>query len=459
MTEIKKYIPDHGFLKNYIDYAGKMTDAPDIYHVFNAFIVMVLIAQLGHEALAASFTIAMTRIVMLVIFLSPLFAIGAIVGRNYSGQQLDETKNTSLIQQGWVVGLLLAITPIIILSFLEPILSFFHQPKNLIPLVGDYFKYYMWAIPAIYLATVNQQYLAGIKKQNYVMVLNLITFILSIFLNTTLIFGYLGFPKLGIEGAGIASLITAWTSFIISTVLSQSISTVNHKKLRLNNFNYGKIILKIGLPICLRSGSELLLMFVIMIMISWLGETAMSASQISNEYLLLASLPLFGLSEACAIVVGHTFGEQNRQELEMLNKAALLIATIFTLGVALIIFVFHRPLADAFIDFSQADAIQIYRLAMWLLAIRILQMLFSGPIQTYTGLLRGTYDTFFPMIMSLLTSWLITLPLAYVLGLHLKFGVIGIVVASSVAKIILAFGLWLRWKYILYNKYNLVSQA
>lgn len=421
-------------------------------HTFNTFIVMALISQLGHEALAASFTIAMTRIVMLVVFLSPLFAIGAIVGRNYSKQHLDERKITSFIQQAWAVALLLSITPIIFLSFLEPILNFFHQPINLIPLVGDYFKYYMWAIPGIYLSTVNQQYLAGIKKQNHVVALNLIIFTLSIVLNTMLIFGYLGLPKLGIEGAGIASLITAWTGFIISTVLSQRISSVNHTRLRVNNFTDGQMILKIGFPICLRSGSELLLMFVIMIMIGWLGEIAMSASQISNEYLLLALLPLFGLGEACAIVVGHTLSEKNRQELENISKATLLIAATFTLGVALIILIFHRLLADVFIDFNKPDAIQIYRLAMWLLAIRVLKMLFAGPIQTYTGLLRGTYDTVFPMVMSVLTSWLITLPAAYIFGIFLKLGVIGIVVAASFAEIILAFALWLRWKYTVFNK-------
>lgn len=82
----------------------------------------------------------------------------------------------------------------------------------------------------------------------------------------------------------------------------------------------------------------------------------------------------------------------------------------------------------------------------------VLKMLFAGPIQTYTGLLRGIYDTVFPMVMSVLTSWLITLPLAYIFGIFLKFGVIGIVVASSFAEIILAFGLCLRWKYRVSNK-------
>lgn len=416
-------------------------------HTFNTFLIMLLIARIGHNALAASFTIAMTRVVMLVIFLSPLFAIGPIVSRNYLQHHSNEKQSTSFIQQGWCVALLLAIIPLVTLSFLEPILRFFHQPANLIPLVGEYFKYYMWAIPGIYLSTVNQQYLAGIKKQHYVIAINLTVFVLSILLNTGLIFGYFGLPKLGIAGAGIASIITTWTSFILSTIITQRLSPVSHKRLRLNQLNNAKLILKIGLPICLKSGSELLLMFVIMIMVGWLGATAMSASQISNEYLMLALLPLFGLSEACAIVVGHTINEKNHQELKIISKASLLIASSFTIAVALLILIFHKLLADAFIDFSQADATAIYHLAMWLLAIRVIKMLFVGPIQTYTGLLRGAYDTFFPMKLSILTSWLLTLPLAYVFGFYLKFGVTGIVASSTAAEIILALGLWLRWKH------------
>lgn len=427
--------------------------ASRLIHTFNTFIVMALIAQLGHVALAASFTIAVMRIVTLVIFLSPLFAVGVIVSRNYTSQHLHEQKATSFIQQGWVVAFLLSIIPLAALSFLRPVLIFIHQPVNVIPLIVDYFKYYMWAIPAIYLSTVNQQYLAGIKKQNTVVALNLIIFILSIVLNASLIFGYLGLPKLGISGAGIASLVVAWIGFIISTLLSQRISAVNHKRLRINNVSGGLMILKIGMPICLRTSSELLLMFVIMIMIGWLGEVSMSASQISNQYLLLVLLPLFGLGEACAIVVGHALSDKNYHELKIISQAALIIATAFTLSVTLIMLIFHRLLADVFIDFQKSDAMQIYHLAMCLLAIRVIKMLFAGSIQVYVGLLKGTYNTIFPMIMSALTSWLITLPLAYLLGLYLQFGVIGIVIASSFAEIVLTLGLWLKWRDTVLSKY------
>lgn len=415
---------------------------------FNTFAVMAMIAQLGHNELAASFTIAMSRIVMLVIFMSPLYSIAAITSRIEMATTSTEKNRAALVGQAWALALLLGLFPLLMLSQLHHVLVLFKQPKHLIPLISDYFHYYRWAIPGIYLLTVNNQYLAGIQRQHDVLLLSVFTFLLTISLNAVLIFGLLGLPKLGITGAGMAGMISVWLAVLLSTtwiVLSQR---VNLRLFQPGRFHFAQQIVSVGWPMLIRSASELSLVYVITLMIGWLGVNAMAASQISNEYLLLALLPLIGFGEAGSILVGHSLGKREQQDLHDIQRACLLVVTGFTVIVAVVVLIFHKPLADLFIDFSKPSAPEIYHLAMYLLALRVAKMLFVGPIQIYNGLLRGCFDTFVPMILSLSCNWFIIMPLAYYFGFILEFGVIGIVLSSAVAECVLAIALSRRWRHV-----------
>ena len=417
--------------------------ATRLIHTFGTFVVMVLLAQLGNDVLAASFTIAITRVVILVIFMSPLFVTGAIVGRQFKS---SNGGCVQILYQAWLTALLLSIPPIGVLTLLEPILGWFNQPAELIPIISGYFKYYMWAIPGIYLATVNYQYLSGIHQQKWVLWLNILTLVVSISLNAALIFGVYFIPALGVKGAGMASIISSWVSFALSVCILRKYSAIHLGVFLMRDFSWGKKIFRIGIPLGLRSGSDMGLMFVIMLMIGWLGETVMSASQISNEYMMLGLLPLVGIGEACAIVAGHAIGEENHATLRLLNKAAIILTTSITLVMGLIVFAFHRPLSKIFIVFSGVDSYEIYRLAIILLAMSVLRLVFAGPIQTLGGLLRGVYDTKYPMWASFFTGWGITLPLAVYFAFVLNWGVIGIVLSPIVAELILIFILSKRWK-------------
>jgi len=419
-------------------------------HTFNTFIVMLFLAQLGHDVLAASYSIATIRVALIVIFMSPLFAIGAIVSRSFGNESLDNKGKMHLLVEAWLVALILSIIPIVIALFLKPILIFFRQPQELITITTSYFKYYMYALPAIYLAKVNQQYLFAIKQQKWVVIVNIVMMLLNIVLNYGFIFGKFYLPELGVPGAGIVGSITSWLYLGLSLLLLFRVSNLERCSLNLN-LSWAKLILKVGGPISVSLTSDMLMMSAIMVMTGWLGALAMSANQVSNEYIRLAILPLFGLSEAASIVTGHTLAEKNKSSLKTLNRAALFITTLFTISVAIVFAIFHKQLVDAFVDFSSKDAAAIYKLALLLLGLRLGKMLINGPILIISGLLRGMYDTIFPMFSSIIIGWLGTLPLAYILAFTLKLGVAGIFIASIVSETILAIIMLSRWQFKLRN--------
>tara|TARA_R110000868_G_scaffold8205_3_gene42564 strand:- start:152058 stop:153383 length:1326 start_codon:yes stop_codon:yes gene_type:complete len=413
------------------------------------FIMMVILAQLGHTALAASFTIGMLRVVIMLIFMAPLFSLGAIVGRQFASNQQQVLP--SVLRQAWLVALAIGIPATIVVACIKPILIATHQPPAVTPLVWDYFKYFLIAMPIFYLNIANQQFLAGSKRQNIVAIISLLTIVIATILNLGFVLGYFGFPQYGVEGAGIATLLGASISFIITSyVVIKHVGKPLFKQPHLD-FTWFKLILKVGMPICFKISGDMLMKLAFTILVGWLGVTAMAASQISNEYMLLLIVPVFGLSEACAIAISHVNGEHKQERMRQLGNASMLTATVLTIGAGILFAIFHRPLASVFIHFNSSGAEAIYVLAMWLLVIRVLTMFFDGIEMSLIGCLRGLYDTQFPMWLAIGMNWLITVPLAYILGFTLHMGVIGIALSIVIARCFSTTAIVLRWRWQLHR--------
>lgn len=415
-----------------------------LVQMLTTFISMLVLAQLGHTVLAASFTIGMYRIVILLIFFSILFVLGSIVGRQFMGG--DKESLSPMLWQSWVLALLISV-PIIILYLLAgPLMILFKQPANVIPYISTYFYVFLFSVPCSMIAGVNNQFLAGLKKQKYVTYISICVLLISTFFNIVLVFGYLGFPKWGVPGSAFASIIVSIFSAGVSGFFLIKFMPCKLRAIDIKGMKWAKMITKIGLPVSFQTSSEMIGLLIIAVITGWFGETAMGASQISNEYMMLVLVPIFGLSEANSIVVSHAVGEKKHEITNQIATAGVILSTIAVVFVGIIFAIFHRPLADIFLNFDKGDATAIYHLAITLLAIRIVRMLFDGATMVYTGSLRGLFDTKFAMWLSILTQWIIIVPLMLVLALWLNMGVIGIAIASVISRVIAAIALHWRWK-------------
>lgn len=410
------------------------------------FIVMIVLAKIGHDVLAASLLISFLRAVVLLIFISPLFALGSIAGR-----QVGE-KNFALLpailQQNMLLAILLSIPPTLLLFFIGPILHWLHQPAALIPLVSQYYHFACLQMPLVLIGTVCAQLLAGIKKQYLVTLVSVFGLFSATFFVLGFGLGYWGFPNKHVIGVGLGVLCSSTLYCIILLTL-----TLKHIgvfgpifKVYLKGLTWLKLSLRIGLPIAAQVASQMLSLQFIVFMLGWLGLVAMAASQVSSQYMLFAVVPIFGLAEASSITIGHAYGEKNFSRIHKLGVAGVIVAIAFTLFVCLVFAIFHHSLADVFIDFTTPNAIAIYHLALWLLLIRSISMLFDGSAQVICGALRGLYDTKFPMYVDIFSSWVLMIPLAALFGFGLHWGAIGIALGASFARMVSVGMLVYRWR-------------
>ena len=417
------------------------------FQTLTMFIIMIILAQMGHQVLAASLVISFLRASVILIFISPLFSLGSIIGRQVGARNV--TMLPAIVQQVGILALCLAVPATAVLFCIEPILRFFHQPAYVVHIVGQYYHFAAFQLPMILLGTVCIQFLAGIKKQHILMITAAFSTITATFFTLGFGLGFFGFPKIGVQGVGLGVLIS-------SSIYCCNIAFFALKHLRTfgpifrfycRGMQWFKLVLRFGMPISAQIASEMLSLRFLIFMIGWLGPVALAGSQVSSQYILFAIMPIVGLSEAAAVRVGHAYGEKNWIQVRRLGFAGALMAIVFTGLIGLIFAIFHRPLAGVFIHFGAPHAQHIYTLTLWLLLIRIVSMFFGGVTNMLCGALRGIYDTKFPMGVSLISNWLLMLPLAGLFGFGLHLGAIGTAVGSSAARISSAFVLLGRWRW------------
>lgn len=405
-------------------------------------------AQLGHEVLAASALIFSTQMPIMVIGMSILFSLSILVGHAFGA------KNSLLVgvfvQQSWTLALIISLPVIILFLNIGKLLVLLGQSPALSILVQKFFHGYVWAVVPSFLVTCQQQFCFGINKQRLVVVSSLLSVIVLLVTAYLFIFGKFGLPMLGVTGLGYAMSLQVWFAFIFMSVFfyfDSDFKCFNLFAYRVHkNWHYLIQMFKLGWPICLQMGGELLSLLVAAVMVGWLGVTALAASQVVSQYNFLVVIPMFSLSQATGILIGQACGSKQFQQIKNLGHASIVLALTLTALVAIILLGLPKALAAIYLDTHNPANADILHLEVVLFAIIAITQFFDALRNVLMGALRGLLDTRFPMYCSLFVIWLIGMPLAYVLAFGFHYGVVGIYIGSGIGLVIGAMIMLQRWQ-------------
>ena len=271
---------------------------------------------------------------------------------------------------------------------------------------------------------------------------------LNIVLDPMFIFGIGPFPKLDIEGAAVATIIGR--SFGIIYQLYHLNKGKGLIKVHKNNWHFKpKIIFKliklsagVTAQFIISSASWIFLMRII----STFGSTALAGYTIAIRIVIFTLLPAWGFSNAAATMVGQNLGanQPDRAEKAVWRTGQFNMAFM---GIVMIVFFFF---SDNLASFFTKETEVIYN-ASTCLSIFSMGYLFYAFGMVLVQAFNGAGDTKTPTIMNLFVFWLLQIPLAYILAIHLGIGAEGayysIVISESAFSIV---GYFLfkrgRWK-------------
>jgi putative MATE family efflux protein len=234
-----------------------------------------------------------------------------------------------------------------------------------------------------------------------------------------LIFGLLGFPRLGVKGAAIATLIANLAGGILTLVaLFQKRSRISIGVGELFRIDMAtvKTLVRLSIPAAveetLTSTARILSSF----MIASLGTVAFAAHQVTIAAESLSFMPGSGFSTASGVLVGQSLGAGKVDHARRVAYRSIRYAVIAMGGSALIFFSMPRII----VSFFTSD-VEVMLLASTCLRIAGLEQVFIGIGDTFRGSLRGAGDTGSALKITAIGTWLVRLPVLALIIYVLRF--------------------------------------
>lgn len=416
----------------------------------STFLCVAMLASLGHNVLAASALIFVTQATVMVSFSAILFSLSVLIGHAYGAKKFYSIG--TFWQQGCVLSLLLSIPVIFIFWHISKIFIFLVEPGPIIHISRIYFHAYVLAVIPMMLSVVNMQFGYAVDKPRLMLTASVLSVGVLLLVSYILIFGKWGFPKFGVDGLAVGATVQYLFFFLYTTIYfyyNRHFSTYQLFSLRKQlHFDQFLQIFYIGWPICIQTSGEMISSFVSVVLISWLGVHALAACQIVDQYYFLIVVPMYMVAQAAGILVGQAYGSHHELRIRKISYVAIGFTLFVGILVAMIYLFFPKVLAMVYINISSPGNAETLRLTIALFAVLAFLQIFDMVRETYIGLLRGLFDTRFSMYMSLLTVWIIGIPLSYLLAFTLHFGVVGFVFGTLISLVIDSMIMGSRWWYM-----------
>ncbi len=382
----------------------------------------IMVGVLGAGAIAAVGLTQQPTFILLAVIFSLNIGVTAIVARRF-GEENFENANKILRQSILLITLLSTVLSCVFFSFAEPVLSWMGAEPDVLPQSVAYFKIILIGMPFNALSLNMNAAQRGAGNTKIAMRANISANVVNLTVNFLLINGNLGFPALGVRGAGIGTLFGYLVAFGIAThglIRSTSMLKLDFK----STWKFDKETLA---SICGVSSSALVeqlcmrlgfLMYVKMI--TNLGTIAYATHQACSSILNMTFSLGDGLSMAASSFVGRNLGA-NRSDLSIIyGKTCQRIGLILSSVLVVIYLTFRSELIGLFS--TEPEIIALGSVIMLIVAV-------VTPLQTsqviMSGSLRGAGDTKFVARTSFVSILLIRPVITFIFCYTFNLGLFG----------------------------------
>jgi len=328
-------------------------------------------------------------------------------------------------RQSLLVNFILGIILCSLVFFSTESMPYLNQPAEVVELADSYLRIIALSIITSMVFQTYKQFIEGFSVMKPAMVVTISANIINWFTNWLLIYGNLGFPALGLDGAGIATFSSrVFMAVVLGFYVMRNKSFTQYDvnfHFRNINFSVIKKILSIGLPSGFQYFFEVGAFSFAVMMVGWIGTNQLAAHQIAINLASITFMAVLGISAAGAIRVGNAVGRQNIQEVRSAGFTALFSGASVMFISGIIFITLKNFLPTLYI--SDEDVIKI---ASSLIVIAALFQVSDGTQGVGIGILRGLTDVKIPLLITFIAYWVIALPLGYLLAFNFNLGVEGV---------------------------------
>ncbi|WP_415903407.1 MATE family efflux transporter [Neptuniibacter sp. QD29_5] len=381
----------------------------------------VLVGQLGEASLAGVGIGGYANFVAISLILGLSSGVQTLVARHQGEGQFDHA--ASPVHWGLLISLLFALPISCVLIYHSGfIVSLMTEDSAVQDISEAYFDYRTAAMLAIGLNLSFRGWWNGTKRPATYFKVLIATHLLNVIISYCLIFGELGLPRLGAPGAGLGTAIALYIGALLNAVMVYKDAKTNGLfKFSTQQASSIYRVIKLAIP---HSMQQLFLALAICILIWIIGQLGTSEQAIAHVLInlsLFLILPAVGFGVACTSLVSHSIGEDNYQEAARWGWDVIVtaLACISLLSIPLVIF--PEVVLSAFLQSEQLIDIAVLPLQLTALAICL-----DAAAIVLTQALLGVGANRSVLLISTFSQWCFFLPLAWLFGPILGFGLLGI---------------------------------
>lgn len=376
--------------------------AQQLYNTVDSIIVGKYV---GDNALAAVGSAGPIVNLLLVLFIGISVGSSVVVSQYFGAREREELSRTigACISLTFLASVIIMITGALIT---RPLLELLKTPDSIIDWCNSYLNVMFIGMAGIAYYNILSGVLRGLGDS----VSPLLYLILATVMNIVLDLWFVAGLNLGVFGVALATVIAQGFSAVLcmwKLMRMRSIFDLEFRHLKLNR-QYALTIIRLGLPSGLTQAIFSMAMIVVQSLTNSFGEMFIAANVIVMRVDGFAMMPNFSFGTAMTTYAGQNIGADRLDRVKKGTVQGTAMAVGTSVIITMLILIFGRNLMSVFTD--TPELVDLSMRMMFILSLGYIAMAVS---QSLSGVMRGAGDTMTPMWISLITTVVIRIPLAY----------------------------------------------
>jgi len=365
----------------------------------------------------------------------------------------DDQKIRSVFHHGLLSCVILGVFIFVLIVLAKPIMYMMHQPKEVINLASPYIDWVAFSLIPVIIFQGYKQFADGLSRTKYSMYAIFMANVVHIVINYLLIYGIWIFPKLGILGAALGTVI----SRILMVVFMHYIMKNNTQlKPYFKNFSFREIkktmlkkIASLGIPSAMQMLFEVALFTAAIWLCGSIGKTSQAANQIALTLATTTFMFAMGLSVAATIRVGNNKGLMDYKNLIIVARSVFLFTIMLETFFGILLVILHNFLPHLFLNMNNVNQAienkEVIIIASKLLLVAAVFQISDGIQVVVLGALRGLQDVKVPMYITFVAYWVVGFPTSFFLGKYTELKAVGVWIGLLAGLSTAALFLYLRF--------------
>jgi len=382
---------------------------------------VIMIGQLS-EASVAAIGVASRAIFVTTIMIGGITTGGALLVAQYWGAKDNQgvTESTALT---WLTSSIVAIFTVALFWFFPAqIMSLATDSPEIKQLGVEYLQITSFSMISIAFVSTMA---AGLRSMHKPMISTLFSgfgIILNIILNYLLIFGFMGFPAMGIKGAALATLISSMVEVVclyLYLYLQRHLLAFSLTDILISlDLSKVKRFLALSLPTTFNFLTWAAGLFTYTAIMGQTGEQGLVALSVMTPVEAISLSLLVGIANASAVIIGNQLGAKRFEQAYYQAIAFAFVGFAITLVVAILLYLFQTPILNSFTTLGDST----YALSQQFLVILCFGIVLrSVPTVLVVGVLRAGGDVKFCLYQDMSTQWLFGIPIAAIAAIYFGF--------------------------------------